>query len=114
MRERAQETVESKFDSVVKREIRRIAKRFFFGFKTFAYSTWYISVWEKGTGKKWQKLKEDMKKKGVMLITVEELMEKIENAIVEWKKRNTTKKGSEPTLPENLWVLKFLERIKDY
>lgn len=108
------ETVEWKFDSVVRREIRRIAKRFFFGFKTFTYSPWYVSVWEKGTGKKWQKLKKEKKKEGITLITVEELMEKVENAIVEWKKRNTTKKGTEPTLPENLWLLKFLERIKDY
>lgn len=108
------ETIEWKFDSVARREIHRIVRKFFFGFKNFTYSPWYISVWQKGTGKKFQKLKEDKKREGITLMTVEELMEKVENAIVEWKKRNMTKKGNEPTLPGNLWLLKFLERIENY
>jgi len=106
------ETVEWKFDSVAKKEIKRLVRRFFFGFQNFTYSPWYISVWERGTGKKWKKLKDEKHCDGIELMTFKDLMGKIESAVKEWKRKNKTPKGGEPTLPENLWLLKMLEMIK--
>jgi hypothetical protein len=81
--------------------------------KTDKCECWFISEVHSKNVQGWQRLKKDFEGKGVKLVTFEELLQRIRDVVKKWKDDHKTLKGNLPMLPENLWLLKMLERIDE-
>ena len=104
-KERADKIQNQLLDPCIDEELNRL-------FGTAKRKKWFVSEDIKESSGTWQELKKDFAGK-VTLITFEELMRKIEEAIKQWKKRHVTEEGNPPTLPGNLWLLKMLDRMNE-
>ena len=103
--------LEEKFGSLVKREIDRIASDF--GFQNYVWKRWFIDVW-RGTrraSEKWKKIKQELKDERIEILTFNDFWKKITEAIGKWQEKHKTEKGTLPALPQNLWLLKMVERV---
>lgn len=103
--------LEGKFGSSVKQEIDRIAKNF--DFENYILKRWFIDVWKetKRVSKKWERFKQELKNQGIEILTFNDFWMKITEAIGKWQKEHKTKKGTLSALPQNLWLLKMVERV---
>ena len=82
-------------------------------FGTSDCERWFVNDTYSETSKAWNQLKKILDKRGVRLLTFGELIQEIKSSISRWKQIHRTPKGTEPMLPENLWLLKFLEKIEE-
>lgn len=74
----------------------------------------FVSDAYKASSPKWQELKKHFREKSVEMITFEELVKRIMDAKREWQSKNSSLKGTKtPMLPENLWLVKLLEKIEE-
>lgn len=80
-------------------------------FGTYEYEPVFISEVHKERSQEWQNLKKKYESKNVKLMTFKELFQEIQRVMKEWKQKHRT--TSVPMLPENLWLLKMLERINE-
>jgi len=73
---------------------------------------WYVQTWgeQKGLSKKWERIKGELKQEGVVLMTFGEVLTKIAESVIQWRK-NRRGKTQQLSLPANLWLLKMLEAL---
>lgn len=100
-----------KFVPATAEEIRRIARDFGFE-ENYELEQWYVHTWgeQKGLSKKWERIKEELRQEGVVLMTFEEVLTKITESIGQWRE-NRRGKTQQSSLPANLWLLKMLEAL---
>ena len=100
-----------KFASSTTKEIRRIARDFGFG-ENYDLERWYVHTWggQKGLSKKWGRIRRELEQEGVTLMTFEEVLTKIAEAIDQWREKHRGK-TQQSSLPSSLWLLKMLESL---
>ena len=99
------------FASSTTKEIRRIARDFGFE-ENYVLERWYVHTWggQKGLSRKWGHIKEELEQEGVALMTFEEVLKKIAEAINKWREKYRGK-AQQSSLPSSLWLLKMLESL---
>jgi len=80
-------------------------------FKTRKRDRWFVVEDIIKDGKVHKDLKNFCGENHVKLVVFEDLLDLVKSAMDEWKENHKTKKGSDPTLPESLWLMKLLDRI---
>lgn len=81
-------------------------------FKTHGHDSWFVVEDIAKDGKVHKELKKFCEDSGVKLLVFEDFLDLVRNAVSEWKKNHKTKQGSDPTLPESLWLMKLLDRMR--
>jgi hypothetical protein len=100
--EKVIEKIKEKFSASIKKEIDRIAKTVFKGLK-------YEWIKECVLLSPPPKQKRKLEREKIELLSFNEFYKRVEEAVKNWREKNKTKKGTPPTLPSNLWLLKLIE-----
>ena len=101
--------IEKKFLPITTNRIEQIAKKL--GYERYNLALWYVQSWggQKGTSKRYHESKIQLEKKGIRLITFQEILCLIIDSIIKWANENQrTQKSS---LPANMWLLKLIEAL---